>query len=217
MSDLLDEISEDLKSENYNKIISATVRVFLILVAVILAGVAIYSWQSNTSDKLQKQLSISYNQGLKALEANQLDESIDHFDQVIKSSHQQYAALAYLNKAFILIKQQKHQEAQETLMKLSEQKHFDLAFRELADIIYLSNQLNTQTITSEQNQILDRLTKENKPWQSMALQLQALIELKQGNSDNAINSLNQIMQSPVASKASKDIALSILSSINKSK
>ncbi len=213
MTDLFDEIQEDFKAEKYNYIIRNVTRIFIVLVAITLVGVGIYVWKENASSKLQQQLSISFNKALLAVENNQLDKAIAHFDQVIEYSHQQYAALAYLNKAAILLKQQQYDQAQETLLEMAEHKHFDLALRELAQVTFLSNQFNLNQAPNDE--MFERLSENDKPWQLLSLQLKALYQLKQANIEGAKASLKQAMGAPQASKASKDISSSILSSITR--
>ena len=218
MTDLLDEVQEDLKEEQYSRVVSKLTRIFLILAVLALVFTSIYSWKESASNKLQQQLSISFNSAISSIEQNKLDDALLYLDQVILHSHQQYAALAYLQKSAVLIKQNKYEEAQNTLLEMAKHKHFDLAFRELAQVIYLGNQLQmNQDLNQESSEILARLTKNNKPWQLSALQLKALYDLKQNRIDDAKITLNEIIGSKQASKYSQDAALSILSVISRSK
>lgn len=216
MVDLLDEISHDLKSEKQDRIIYLAMRIFFILITIILIGVTIYVWKENTSDKLQKQLSINYNKALLASDNNQYDESILLFNQVIEHPSQQYAALAYLNKASILYKQGKFEEAQKTLLEVNDHKNFDLALRELAQVTFLSNQLAANNISNPElnKEIFERLTKEDKPWRLLALQIFSLYQLKNNKPEESKIALEKIMQSPDASANIKNIASSILTNIS---
>ena len=218
MTDLLDEIQEDLKEERYSRIVRKLSKIFFILAAAILIFTSVYVWKERASNELQQSLSIIFNKAIVSAENDQLDEAISYFDQVIEHSHQQYAALAYLQKAAILIKQNKHEQAQVTLLKMIEHKHFDLAFRELAQVVFLGNQLKINNIEDPQNsEMLSRLTKSNKPWQLSALQLKALYDLKQNKIEDAKVALKEITASGQASKYSQDTATNILSVISKIK
>lgn len=218
MTDLLDEIQEDLKEERYSRIVRKLSKIFFILAAAILIFTSVYVWKERASNELQQSLSIIFNKAIVSAENDQLDEAISYFDQVIEHSHQQYAALAYLQKAAILIKQNKHEQAQVTLLKMIEHKHFDLAFRELAQVVFLGNQLKINNIEDPQNsEMLARLTKSNKPWQLSALQLKALYDLKQNKIEDAKVALKEITASGQASKYSQDTATNILSVISKIK
>jgi len=130
MSDLIDEIDQDLKDEKHHQIVKKITKFFIVTAVAIILGVAIYVWEEYSTGKLQEQLGDSFNQAAIAVSNNQLDEAISHLDEVIKYSHQQYAALAYLNKAAILSAQNKHSEAQSVLLEVGEYKHFDKALRE---------------------------------------------------------------------------------------
>ena len=215
MTDLLDEVSEDLREEKYNNIIKKIVRIFTVTALLIICGVSIYVWKENNAEKLQLQLGKWFNQAILAFEDKKLDEAVTYFDKIIDHSHQQYAALAYLNKAALLFKQNKFAQGQEILLKITEHKHFDLALRELAEITYLSNQLNSeQPIDEKAKSILDKLSKENKPWRLSALQLKALYDIKSNKIEEAKASLKEILESKTATRSSYDSATSILSAIS---
>ena len=220
MTDLLDEIREDFKTEKHNRITRNIVYTFIAVVLVTLIAVGIYVWKDSASEKMQKELSLLFNQALLSEEDNKSDYSIIYFNQIIEHPHQEYASLAYLNKATILMKQGEYEQAQKALSEMLVHKHLDLALREMAQIDFLSNQLNNQnydaiTDADNSNKILDRLIEDNKPWKILALQLKALYQLKQGNSAGAKDSLEQVINSPQVNKASRDIATSILSSISR--
>jgi len=213
MTDILDEVSHDLQNERYDRIIYYGMRAFLVVVTVILLGVTIYVWKENTSEKLQQQLSINYNKALAAMDSNNYVDAIEFLNQVIEHPSQQYAALAYLNKAAILIKQNKFDEAQKTLLEVNEHKNLDIAFRELAQTIYLSNQLAFQKIdnTELNKEIFDRITKDDKPWRLLALQILALFQIEKNQIVESKATLEKIMQSPDAGTNVKNITSSILS------
>lgn len=216
--DLLDEVQEDLKEERYNRIVSRLTRGFLSLAAIALIATGIYVWRDNTSTNLQNKLSILFNKALLAAENNNLDESIVYFDQVIQHPKQQYAALAYLQKAAVLVKQDKFDEAQKALLEMYKNEEFELALRELAQVVFLGNQLQMNDLeNSKTSEMLDKLVKSDNTWKLSALQLKALYDLKQSNIEDARITLNEIMSSQEASKYSQDTASSILSVISRSK
>lgn len=218
MSDLLDEVQEDLKEERYGRIIGKLTRIFLSVAAIALICTSIYVWKENTSNKLQQQLGILFNKGLLSVENNNLDESIIYFDQIIKHSSEQYAALAYLQKSSVLVKQNKYEQAQTTLLEMSEHKNFDPALKELAQVIFLGNQLQMNGVEDPKtSEMLANLIKPGTSWQLSALQLKALYDLKQKKTDDAKVTLNEIIHSEQASKYSQDAASSILSVISRSK
>ena len=217
MTDLLDEVQEDFKAEKYSRITRNVTYSFIVIVVITLLAVGIYVWKENASDKMQKELSVIFNQALLSSEDNKLDDSIIYFNQIIEHPHQEYASLSYLNKAAILVKQDKYEEAKKTLSEMIGHKHFDLALRELAEITILSNQLNSKNNdVAINNEEFDRLTKDNKPWKLLALQLKALYQIKQNDLAGAKESLELVMNSSQVNKSSKDIATSILSSIRSS-
>ncbi len=216
MTDLLDEVQEDLKEERYGRIIHKVSRVFISVAVIALLFTAVYVWKENTNNKLQYKLGVLFNKALLSAEAGNLDESITYFDQVIEQSHQQYVALAYLQKAAILVKQNKYEQAQKILLEMSKNTDFDIVFRDLAQVVFLGNQLQINGSENPQEMFAKLLSSDN-PWQLSALQLKALYNLRENKIDDAKITLNEIIHSEQASKYSQDTASSILSVISRSK
>ena len=214
MTDLIDEVQEDLKTERYNVIVHRITKLFAVAAVIVIIGVSAYVWKERSVLQLHDQLGVWLNQGFVAVDNNQLDEAIVYFDKIIDHSHQQYAAIAYFQKAALLFKQNKIAEGQEVLLSIANQQHFDRAIRELAQINYLGSQLNSEKADLNQaEEILSKLTHENKPWRLLGLQLKALYEIKYNKIPEAKASLNEILTSRSATRASYDNASSILASI----
>lgn len=217
MSDLLDEVQQDLQEERYGRLVAKITRIFVILAMLALIFTIIYSWKNNKNSKLQYELSASFSKALNAIEENNLNDSIPLLDQIIVHQDQQYAALAALQKSAILFKQNQHKEAQDLLLNISQNNKYDSALRDLAKITFLGNQLKTNNYEDTTTQeLFSKLLKENNPWYLSALQLKALYELKDNNSKEAEITLNKIINSQQASKYSHDTAASILSVISRS-
>ena len=216
MTDLIDEVSEDLKDEKHSYLVHKIIRSFAVIALLVILGVTIYVWKEHNLNKLQDQLGSWFHQALEASENNQLDEAIKYFDKVIEHSHQQYAALAYFNKAAILFKQNKFTEGQKTLLEIIEHKHFDSAMRELAQITYLGNQLESEQLELDKaEEILAKLIKDDKAWKLSGLQLKALYNIKQNKISEAKANLNEILSSKQATKSTYDTAASILAVISR--
>lgn len=216
--DLLDEVQEDLKEEQYGRAVKLITRAFLIVALLALIFTAGYAWKKNSDAKLENELSIAFASAISLIEQNQLNEALVYLDKVIAHSSQQYAALAYLQKSSILMKQNKPEEAQKVLLEMSKNSNFDSAFGDLALIIFLGNQLQLSKEVDKQSiDMLKDLTKDGKPWQLSALQLKALYDLKQNKIEDAKITLNDIINSKDSSKYSQDTASSILSVISRSK
>ncbi len=216
MNDLIDEVDQDFKDEKYNSLIKKIVNIFITAAAITIIGVGLYIWKENNTKKIQAQLGQWYYNALKAEEKNQLDDAIAFYDKVIAQPHQQFASLAYLKKADILIKSGKPIDSQNCLSEMIKNKYLDKNFRDLAKLTYLGNSINYNLENKESaDEILKKLSQEGKIWRISALQLSALYKIKQNKIDEAKESLNSILSSKDATRASYDIASSILATISK--
>lgn len=215
MIDLLDEVQQDLKEEKYHNIVKKISRFFIIFAIIIVIAASIYTWKEHVSNQLQNNLGIWYSKAASLTDENKLDEAIMSLDKILEHPHQQYAALAYLNKAAILFKQNKNTEAENILLEITKQDHFNIVFKDLAQIIYLGKKLNSNDNIEKVDKILLSMSQDNKPWQLSSLELQALYDIKRNKIQDAKEALNKIANSQQVSSSSKDSALSILSVISR--
>ena len=216
MTDLIDEVSQDLKEENNTKLVGKLIRTFAVFSALVIVGVSLYVWKENNTNKLQYQLGSWFSKAIEYSENNELDLSLEYLNKIIEHSHQQYAALAYLNKAAIMVKKDKIDEAKKVLLEMESHKHFSPVFRELAQLTYLSYELKNSNFEYKQaSEILDKMTKENKAWRLSSLQLKALYDIKNNKTDDAKKSLKEILSSKQATRSNYDTASSILSSFSR--
>lgn len=216
MTDLIDEITEDLREEKQSYITKKITKIFTICAVIAVVSVSIYVWKERTVKELEHRLGMWFNQAIIANENNNLDEAIHNLNKIIEYPHQQYAALAYLNKAALLIKQDKFDQAQKTLLEMSKQEHFNKTLKDLSKIIYLGNQLSNNKPESEStNEMLLNVSKDGRPWQLSGLQLKALYEIKHKQLNEAKVSLNKIIDSKVANKSSHDTASNLLAVISR--
>lgn len=216
MSDLIDEVSEDLKEERYSYFVQKITKIFISLAVFTVIAVGLYIWKENNTKKLQAELGTWFHNGIMAAEKGKNSEAIEFYDKIISNNAMQYSALAYLNKAAILIKENKIIESQQCLKEMINNKHLDNSLRDLAQNIYLSNIINNNLIESEDSFLaLEKLTKKGKIWRISSLELKALYEIKAKKYKEAKATLNEILNSKEATRASYDIAQSILTTISK--
>lgn len=216
MTDILDEVAEDVKEEKHHFITKKIIKFFVVAAAIIVVATTVYVWKERSVKTLQYNLGALFNQALMDIESDNLDKAITELNKIIEYPHQQYAALAYLNKAAILLKQGKVEESQKSLIEMSKQEHFDKLFRDLSKIIYLGNQLNSGKQDLElTDEMLKAVCKDGNAWQLSGLQLKALYDIKNKNFDEAKVSLNKIIDSKTTNKSSRDTANNILNVISR--
>jgi hypothetical protein len=218
MSDLLDEVSIDIKEERYSNIVKKITRVFIIGAVSTIIAVGIYIWKENSTKKIQVELGLAFHAALMESENNNLDKAIALYDKVIANPNMQYSALAYLNKSQLLLKQNNVKAAQECLKTMIEQKNLDKALRELAEIVYLGNKLSYNIDFDKDDELmLNKLAGKDHAWHLTSLQINALNQIKNNKIEEAKVSLGEIIKSKEATRASFDTASSILTTISNKK
>lgn len=216
LSDLMQEIKEELGQErllklwkNYGKLIIATIVLFI-------CGVAGKTyWQYHTSYAYQSEGDNLYQAiGLDAI--GRSEEAYAQYHTLFEQGHSQYSAIAGLKLAKHYLDEGKEEEAFQLYQALYENKSIPKEYRDLAGLIYASK------LSPEKHQeftgLVEHLSEEGRPWRLSALELGALKEMRQQNTDKAKEYLTRILTTPSDNGKTHQRAREILAAIeNQSK
>ena len=188
MSDLVDEIREDIKEERYaelwkrygNHLITAA-----ILVILSTAGVVWYkNYKTSSNEKVaSKFYAITYG----AANQSQSD-ALEALDEIQYNDKGTFTSLAALKRASILRTQNRTSEAAQVYLELSNDSSTASELRSLSNLLYVSYRINgdLKEIDSEDiNSRLGTLTSDKSPWKFHALEQQALLALRLGDREKA--------------------------------
>ena len=173
--DVFEQVEEELRSERYKRLARTWLPIGAGVGAVALIGAlgwwGYQSWQTNEADKA----SVSYQRGLEAYEAGNLDLASKEFVAAADTSSRAYKALALMQQASLALEQNKSEDA----VRL-----FDEAAKASKDpIIADSASLKAAYLLVDTGSLedltkrLEPLTEEKRPYRALAQEALAVVQL----------------------------------------
>lgn len=188
------EVDEDLKNESMKKLWDKYGLFVLLIVIVSLTVAASYesikSWYIKRAENRTEGYAVALsmqNQGL-------FDDSLEALDSIINQKMGTYAELAEMQKANILLEQNKEKEALALLEKIANDKSRSLQLRDTA-LIKLASYRQDGATFEEMSELLSSITKsKDNAWYAVAEDMLATILLRDGNIEQAKEIYNALLE-----------------------
>jgi hypothetical protein len=198
MSDIFQEVEEDLRRERYDSLWARYGRQLIMIVVAVVLGTAIgVGWnsyrQSVRSEQTRELAEAAEQQGLGLH-----DEAMARLGRIGDGTdHDGVALLARLREGAILVESGDLGAAAAHYRALAESSDIPPLYRDLARLLALYAAFD-QTPPAELEPGLTALAQDDGPWRHSARELQALLALKQGDGVAARDLLSQIAADPTA-------------------
>lgn len=188
------EVDEDLKNESMKKLWDKY-GLFVLLIVIVSLTVAvsyesIKSWYIKRAENRTEGYAVALsmqNQGL-------FDGSLEALDLIINQKMGTYAELAEMQKANILLEQNKEKEALALLEKIANDKSRSLQLRDTA-LIKLASYRQDGATFEEMSELLSSITKsKDNAWYAVAEDMLATILLRDGNIEQAKEIYNALLE-----------------------
>lgn len=217
MSDIFDEVAEDLRAERARKFLQ---RYGILLVAccvLILAGIGGWEWyESKRTAEDQRVAGLFANAIAKAAavtsDASRAD-AIAAFETVERQGHPAYAALARLDEAELKVDGKDLNGALALWDQVSQDNAVPARIRGLATLLWIQHQVD-QADPAVLSGRLQPLLAVTNAWHALAEEQMALVELRQGKTDAARSRLEQLVSDSSASQNVRGRAAALLASLN---
>ena len=192
----IDSIQEEINKENWKRIWEKYGKLISIGVSCLLIGSIGYNvWQKQDLED-REAISASFTNAQNELAADRTKSAITSFKEIGKSSKHNYAALAKLEHAAIL-REKQDKEALEQYKLIFEDDKVNSSIKDLAYIYYINtaidlmpeDELKTQ-LPSFISNLLSKYI--GKSWDILAKEALAYCYLKQGNTNKAKETLEEL-------------------------
>lgn len=183
MSDVFEQVEEELRSERYKRLarVWLPVAAGVILIALI-AALAFWGWQSWETSKADK-ASVAYERGLESLGANNPVGADAAFAQVVKEGNSAYKALALQHRAGIALDAGRDAEALKYLDEAAKASG-DPLISDAAAFKALLLAMDIETLEQVQARAKG-LTGEKRPFNAFAHEAEAMALLQHGKVNEA--------------------------------
>jgi hypothetical protein len=216
MSDILDEIREDLKYERYAYLWKKYGTYCIVIAIVIVISTATTVWYK------QHQLNIAETEGSKLFRATQFRDSaqVDQanalYTEIIQGKSNSTASVAAFNQATTLAKSGKVDEAKALFLTIASQNKYPEEFRQLSELMYIYFTLGQANDKNNSEDIIARLeglSGKEKIWRYNAKELLAFYLLDRNDKTKAKTSFEELksdLEAPVSIRKRAEEMLEVM-------
>lgn len=211
---LFEEITAEVKAENFKKFLERYGNYIAALVLAIVIGTAGFSaWKSWTLHEEQKETAVLIslmNRDPSTFTNEELKSVVESFIQLGKDGHSEGIRFAAgIAEVSTLMKKGEKDAAIQRLDALSGDTSIRPLYRDYARLQSIRAQLDGGDPQVLQARLVT-LEDQNNPWHLSALELAAMLDAKAGHPDLAIAKLQRILDAPEASLAAREEASQLL-------
>lgn len=220
MADIFDEVEAELKAERTQKLLvkyGGWLFGAALLVVALAAGWQVWQWYQL---RVQRATATIYLDGLFAAEqpgengqAPGAKLASEDFARVIQRGPDSYRALARLQEAALAARDGDAAKAAALWNAVAADGGADPLLRDLARLLAIEHQLDSGNPQALRERLSPLLAPDN-PWHSMAQEIEALLDLREGRADQAKKILQGLAQDAGAPQGVRERAGSLLQRLN---
>jgi hypothetical protein len=193
--DIFDEVDEDLRAERVARFARRYAVGFIALAVLIVIGVAgwqVWLWHRKQEDARAATAFIAVlDKAAQRGSAAERQALADDFASVAATAPAGYATLARLNQASLLADTGELSQAETIWNGLMNDGSLSPVLRQVATLGWASHEIDTAEPSLIQAR-LEQLSAEDNPWRPIALQYLALLDIRIGNADEAVKTLQSV-------------------------
>ena len=179
MADIFDEINEDLKQDQLQKLWSRYGKYVIVLISIVVLGVGARQGYDIWHDRQTSTAAQAYHQ---AVNANNSSEALT---ELLDNLNAGYAMLARFNIASAQAKEGNYTTAEASYLSISKDPEIKKLYQQAAVLLSVMNAPENR----DDNELVARLfdlESQAGPWQAIALEQAASLALRMGSRDLAI-------------------------------
>lgn len=210
---LLREIDEELRQEHYSNLWSKYGNYLIAAVILLVVGVAGYKgWQSYELSQ-RNEAGAKFATAVSLVEQGNMDQAFEAFSLIAKDAPGGYRLLAQFRAAGVLANQGDAEAAAQAYQEISSDNSIQKEYRDLATLLAITNMLDHGS-PEKLNARLAPLTVIDSPWRYSALEISAILALRKGNRQGAMDTLTQLSSDQTTPTGIRTRASEMLAALN---
>lgn len=194
MVDFIAEVEEELRKDDYNKLLRKWGPWMAGAAVLIVAAAGFYEWNKAQADRTARSASITFAEAYNALDDGDLVSAEEQFEKIGEVAGPGYAGLSYMQAAALAMEDGRYDEALSFFDKSSEQfelpRHTHLPQLKAA---YLLVDLGRYDDAMAR---LRPLVEEDMPYRYLAMELRGHIMLAKGDKNSARSDFSLLSRAP---------------------
>ena len=210
MADIFDEVSEDLRKDQYKQIWSKYKYFIISFIVIFIVSISVFKYIEFYQEKKKIEIATLYFDGVQEIKNNNYENAEAIFKKIIENGGKGYTVLSYFILANLNFNKKDFQSMESNYNKIISLENINKAYKEYALLLKITNSPNVEndekikllkpflTSPSEFQPIASELEIlyliENKKMKSAEIKLEVLLKQKNisNNQKNRLNIINEI-------------------------
>ncbi len=213
MSDLIQEVDEDIRRENLKRVWNQYGSYIIALVVVVVIGVGATKWWQYNKMASQEKDGAAFVLAQELIDEGQAENALQKLGSLAKEGSEGYKTLAKFKEAQV-ISQTDKAKALELYQAYSADAGIEQIYQDLA-LYYAAHMQFSDKDNKEFSPEFKRLLEASNPWRLLAIELDALRLIRVGDKKQAAMNLRLIIEDSKSPKGLKERSDKLLSTLGK--
>ena len=192
MADIFDEVSEDLRKDQYKQIWLKYKKIIISLVSIFVLSVIAFKYIQHYQEKKKIEVATLYFNGLNEIKNKNYDKAEDIFKEIIKSADLGYTVLSHFKLASIHLNKKGFQSMERNYNKIINLDKINKSYKEYALFLKITNSPNINN--DKKIALLKPILTSPGEFQPIASELEILYLIENKKFENAKNKLEKLLK-----------------------
>ena len=192
MADIFDEVSEDLRKDQYKQIWLKYKKIIISLVSIFVLSVIAFKYIQHYQEKKKIEVATLYFNGLNEIKNKNYDKAEDIFKEIIKSADLGYTVLSHFKLASIYLNKKDYQSMERNYNKIINLDNINKSYKEYALFLKITNSPNINN--DKKIALLKPILTSPSEFQPIASELEILYLIENKKFKNAKNKLEKLLK-----------------------
>jgi len=192
MADIFDEVSEDLRKDQYKQIWLKYKKIIISLVSIFVLSVIAFKYIQHYQEKKKIEVATLYFNGLNEIKNKNYDKAEDIFKEIIKSADLGYTVLSHFKLASIYLNKKDFQSMEKNYNKIINLDKINKSYKEYALFLKITNSPNINN--DKKIALLKPILTSPSEFQPIASELEILYLIENKKFKNAKNKLEKLLK-----------------------
>ena len=192
MADIFDEVSEDLRKDQYKQIWLKYKKIIISFVSIFVLSVIAFKYIQHYQEKKKIEVATLYFNGLNEIKNKNYDKAEDIFKEIIKRSDLGYTVLSHFKLASIYLNKKDFQSMERNYNKIINLDKINKSYKEYALFLKITNSPNINN--DKKIALLKPILTSPGEFQPVASELEILYLIENKKFENAKNKLEKLLK-----------------------
>ena len=192
MADIFDEVSEDLRKDQYKQIWLKYKKIIISFISIFVLSVIAFKYIQHYQEKKKIEVATLYFDGLNEIKNKNYEKAEVIFNEIIKSADLGYTVLSYFKLAYINFNKKDFQSMERNYNKIINLDNINKSYKEYALFLKITNSPNISN--DKKIALLKPILTSPGEFQPIASELEILYLIENKKFKNAKNKLEKLLK-----------------------